>query len=201
MRYRIIASVISVLAAMALSAIPGRAQSAVAGKSVQSPPVELALTYNWAHSNAPPGGCGCFNLNGGSLQLAWPVNRKGIALTAHFAVVDQPDAVSTGNSLTLATFLLGVQYRLAKADSRWQPFAEILAGGSHDSGKMIASNRAAIDAGLTFAGEAGGGLDLRLSRRWLWRVAQVDYLADTVNNGSSNHQNIMRVNAGLALRF
>jgi hypothetical protein len=62
-------------------------------------------------------------------------------------------------------------------------------------------SRRAIDAGLTFAGEAGGGLDLRLGRRWLWRVAQLDYVADTVNNGSNNHQNIMRVNAGLVLRF
>ena len=179
MRYRIIASAISALAAMAISATPGRAQSAVAGTSVQPPPVELALTYNWAHSNAPPGGCGCFNLNGGSLQLALPVARRGFAFTASLAVVDQPNAVSAGNSLTLSTFLVGAQYRLAKSDSRWQPFAEILVGGSHASGNMIASNHTSHNAMLNFAAEAGGGLDVRLSRRWLWRVAQVDYLADT----------------------
>jgi peptidoglycan-associated lipoprotein len=201
MRFRMIASAIFLLAAMALSAASARAQSAVSGKPVASLPVELALTYNWAHSNAPPGGCGCFSLNGAGLQLAWPVGRKGFAFTADISVVDQPNALSTGNSLTLGTFLVGAQYRAAKADRRWQPFAEILAGGSHASGKMIASNPAASGATLNFAGEAGGGLDLRLSRHWLWRAVQADYMAGTVNNGSNNHQNILRVNTGVALRF
>ena len=201
MRIRVIPSVMFLLIALALSADRGGAQSAMSAKSVQSPPLELALTYNWARSNAPPGGCGCFSLNGASLQLAWPVKAKGLAFTASLAVVNQPSALSTGNSLTLGTFLLGAQYRLAKADSRWQPFAEVLAGGARASGKMIASNRAAEGADLTFAGEAGGGRDFRLSRRWLLRAVQVDYLADTVNNGSNNHQNILRVNTGVALRF
>jgi peptidoglycan-associated lipoprotein len=199
MRIRIIASTLLLLAALALFAAASRAQSALPGKPVQ--PLELALTYNWAHSNAPPGNCGCFSLNGAGLQLAWPAERKGFALTADLAVVDQPNALLTGNSLTLGIFLAGAQYRPAKPVRRWQPFAEVLAGFGHASGKMIASSRPAIDANFAFAGEAGGGLDLRLSRRWLWRAAQADYMAATFNNGSNNHQNIFRLNTGIALRF
>ena len=28
--------------------------------------IELGANYNYARTNAPPGGCGCFSLNGGS---------------------------------------------------------------------------------------------------------------------------------------
>jgi peptidoglycan-associated lipoprotein len=34
------------------------------------PRAELALGYTYMHSNAPPCGCGCFNLNGGSATVA-----------------------------------------------------------------------------------------------------------------------------------
>jgi len=195
MRIPALASALFFLAAMAISAAPGKAQSNTPSRSM---PRELALTYNWEHSNAPPGGCGCFGLNGGGLQLAWPLGKKGFALAADFSVVHQPNAVTAGNSITLSTYLAGIQYRPASHGSRWQPFAEILGGAS---GNLVASGSAASNAGLSFAAIAGGGLDLGLSRRWLWRVFQADYLAGTVNNGSNNHQNILRLNTGVALRF
>jgi peptidoglycan-associated lipoprotein len=198
MRIPALASVLFFLAAMAISAIPGKAQS---NTSSQPMPRELSLTYNWEHSNAPPGGCGCFNLNGGGLQLAWPFGKRGFALAADLSVVHQPNAVASGNSITLSNYLAGIQYRPDSHGSRWQPFAEILAGAGHASGSLVASGSAAGNASLSFAAIAGGGLDLGLSRRWLWRAFQADYVAGTVNNGSNNHQNILRLNTGVALRF
>lgn len=201
MRFRIIASAIFLLAVMALFNAQVRAQVVPPSTPDQPPRRELALTYSWARSNAPPGGCGCFNLNGGSVQLAWPLNKKRLALAGDFSVIDQPNAVSVGNSLTLETFLAGVQYRPMNANGRLQPFVEVLAGGSHASGKLITSSPAATNSAINFAGKAGGGLDVHLSNRWWWRAVQADYLATTFNNGSNNHQNILRIDTGVALRF
>src|SRR5271157_5987077 len=105
MRFRIPASAFFLLVAFALSAASGIAQPNLSARPVQTRQLELAFTYNWAHSNAPPGGCGCFNLNGAGLQLALPVGKKGFNLAGDFAIVHQPDAVTAGNSLTLSTFL------------------------------------------------------------------------------------------------
>lgn len=201
MSLRIVISAIFLPTAMALFATSGWAQSTKSGESIRPLPRELALTYNWARSNTPPGGCGCFSLNGASIQLAWPVHNSSFALTANLAVVAQPNALFAGNSLTLGTLLGGAQFRPFKTRHSWQPFAEILVGGSRASGKMLGSSGSADGADLAFAAEAGGGLDLRVSHRWLWRVVQVDYMADMINNGSNNRQNILRVNSGLALRF
>jgi outer membrane immunogenic protein len=32
---------------------------------------DVALTYQYTHSNTQPGDCGCFNLNGGGLSASW----------------------------------------------------------------------------------------------------------------------------------
>jgi hypothetical protein len=47
----------------------------------------------------------------------------------------------------------------------------------------------------------GGGLDLRVNRRFSVRLAEVDYLLTTVHNDTNNHQNNLRISAGAILRF
>lgn len=201
MHFRIIAPAMFLLAVMSIFGAQAQAQAALPVKPNHSAQRELALSYNWAYSNAPPGGCGCFSLNGGSAQLAWPITRTRFSLIADFAMVTQPNALSSGRSLRLDTYLGGAQFRPLDAKSRWQPFAEVLAGGVHASGTMITSSAATRSSALNFAGKAGGGLDLQLSHQWLWRAIQADYLATTVNNGSNDHQNILAVRTGIVLRF
>jgi outer membrane immunogenic protein len=201
MRLRIITPAMFLLAVMSVLVAQAHAQAAQPVKPNQPVPRQLALNYNWAHSNAPPGGCGCFSLNGGSTQLAWPIARTKFSLIADFAMVTQPDALSSGRSLRLDTYLGGAQYRPLKSKGRWQPFAEALIGGVHPSGTMITPNAVTRNPALSFAGTVGGGLDLQLNRRWLWRTAQVNYLATTVNNGVNDHQNVLVVKTGIVLRF
>ncbi len=60
---------------------------------------DLALTYSYIRSNAPPAQCGCFSLNGGSAAFAWPIKSNG------FAVMGDVTAATTSNGSTSVTGL------------------------------------------------------------------------------------------------
>jgi hypothetical protein len=47
----------------------------------------------------------------------------------------------------------------------------------------------------------GGSLDVRANRRFSVRLAEVDYLLTTVHNNTNNHQNDLRISAGVVVRF
>ena len=46
-----------------------------------------------------------------------------------------------------------------------------------------------------------GGLDLRVNPRFSIRLVEADYLLTTFDNGSNNHQNNLRVSAGVVIHF
>jgi len=143
-----------------------RAQQAPAVQT--EPRAELAADYSYLRSNAPPGGCGCFNLNGGSVTFAW-------RLKPSFALV---------------------------GDSSLHPYGQVLVGVAHSSGALVDGDSPAVsNAGAAFAAKVGGGLDLKVSRRFTLRLIEADYLATTFDNGTNNHQNNLQVSAGIVLRF
>ena len=76
----------------------GAAQSTAAS----SPPLrgELALDYSYVHTNAPPGGCTCFGLNGGSATFAWPVRARGFALAGDVTAGHAGSIGGTRSTLT-----------------------------------------------------------------------------------------------------
>ena len=88
----------------AVSARPALAQTSTQLQPSTAPEMpsraELALNYSYLHSNAPPSGCGCFNLNGGSADFAWAIKPGSWALVG--------DVVSghAGNLLPPDTVLL-----------------------------------------------------------------------------------------------
>jgi len=50
------------------AAASAAAQSATPAEGV--PKAEIAVDYSYMRANATPGQCGCFNLNGGSAEVA-----------------------------------------------------------------------------------------------------------------------------------
>jgi peptidoglycan-associated lipoprotein len=185
------------------------ARSALAQKPEQSgtasgnqPHADLALGYSYLHSNAPPGGCGCFNLNGGNATFAWPLRSGQFALAGDVTIAHAGTVSSTGDSLTLSAFTAGVRYLPLKVHSALQPFGQVLAGVAHSSGTLVqGSNPGAANANAAFAGNFGGGLDLRAASRFSIRLAEVDYLLTAFNNGGNNHQNNLRISAGVVIHF
>ena len=83
-----------------------------------------------------------------------------------------------------------------------QAFGQALAGLAHSSGTLVqGSNPGAGNAGAAFAGNFGGGFDLRTTPRFSVRLVEVNYLLTTFDNGSNDHQNNLRISAGVVFRF
>ncbi len=158
--------------------------------------LDIAFDYNYVHSNAPPGGCGCFSLNGGNGSVAWFV-APHVALVADIGGVYTNKANSSGLDLTLTNYLFGarVPYRIRK--SRFETFGQVLIGASHAGGTLAPANA----GGGVFAASAGGGVDFTLTHHIAIRAAEVDYLLTTFPNGSTNTQNNIRAGAGIVFRL
>ncbi len=200
MRLRIKTTFALLLAVAAVSACPAFAQSATANNV--APRADLALGYSYMHSNAPPGGCGCFNLNGGSAAFAWAIKPGSWAVVGDVVSGYAGGTSADGYGLTLSAFTVGVRYMPPVGHFSLHPFGQVLAGVAHSSGTLVqGSNSATSNPGAAFAGNLGGGLDLHVSRRFSIRLVEADYLLTTFDNGSNNHQNNLRISAGVVIHF
>jgi outer membrane immunogenic protein len=95
-----------------------------------------------------------------------------------------------------------VRYLPPMPHSSLQPFGQVLLGLAHSSGTLVqGSNPGAANAGAAFAANLGGGLDLRVTPRFSVRLVEADYLLTTFDNGSNNHQNNLRISAGVVIHF
>jgi outer membrane immunogenic protein len=187
------------MAALSVSRPAANAQT----PAVESHPrAELALDYTFMLSNAPPGGCSCFTLNGGSATFAWPVKTGSFALAGDISVAHGGGISSNDYSLTLSTYTAGVRYRPQLGHRSLQPFGQVLVGLAHSGGSLVQGpTSAASNSGPAFAANVGGGLDLRANRWFSIRLVEADYLVTTFDNGVNDHQNNLRLSAGLVLHF
>ncbi len=201
MRFRIKATFALLLTIAAVSTAPAVAQTP--GQAPNGRPrADLALGYSYVHSNAPPGSCDCFNMNGGNATFAWPMRSGQFALAGDVTVAHAGTVSSTGYNLTLSTFTAGVRYLPPLGHSSLQPFGQVLLGLAHSSGTLVqGSNPGAANAGAAFASTFGGGLDLRVTPRFSIRLVEADYLLTTFDNGSNNHQNNLRISVGGVIHF
>jgi len=192
---------LALLLAIAAVSMPSAARAQ--GKpAVDSPRVELAIDYSYLHSNAPPAGCGCFSMNGGSATIAVPIKSSAFALSGDLTAVHGVNISSAGYDLTLTAYTVGVRYKRAVGQSAWSPFGHALVGGVHDSGSLTQVESGSGSSGTNaFAANLGGGLDLRLNHRFSIRLIEADYLLTTFNNQSNNRQNNARISAGAVIRF
>jgi hypothetical protein len=109
---------------------------------------------------------------------------------------------NSSQSLTLSTFTAGGRYLPRLGHSTLQPFGQVLAGLAHSSGTLVqGSSPGAANAGAAFAAIFGGGVDLRATRRFSVRLIDADYLLTTFDNGSNNHQNNLRISAGVVVHI
>jgi hypothetical protein len=202
MQLRIKYSLALLLTLAAVSTCPLTAQDATQPQPAKPPRAELALGYTYLNSNAPPGSCDCFSLNGGNATFAWMLKPARFALVGDFAIARAGDVADTGNSLSLTTYTAGVRYLPRMHHAGLQPFGQVLVGVAHASGSSVSSQNAATsNAGAAFAGSVGGGLDLHTGPRFAIRLVEADYLVTTFDNGVNDHQNILRISAGVVLRF
>jgi outer membrane immunogenic protein len=163
---------------------------------------DAAITYQWVHTNAGPGQCGCFGLNGGGISGSWNV-RGPWSLVADFSSEYTNSGPPAGNSLTLTSMLAGARYQTPRFPNSWlhgaskvQPFAQVLLGAAHAGGGVAGVG----DASYGFATRIGGGIDVPVSRRFAVR-GQVDYFLTHIANAVNDRQNNFLIGAGIVFHW
>ena len=161
--------------------------------------MELGGNYDYARSNAPPGGCGCFSMNGGGGWFGYNFDHR-LALGGEVGSVRASNIFGASAGLTLTSFLVGPRYSWHRSH-RFSAFAQVLLGGAHSSGALTPGSSGLAGSENAFATTIGGGLDARLARRLALRLFQADYYLTRFPNGANGDQNNLRIGAGVVFRF
>jgi peptidoglycan-associated lipoprotein len=161
---------------------------------------DAAVTYQWVRTNAQPGGCGCIDLNGLGISGSWNV-RSRLAIVTEVSGGFAGKLPSTGNSLTMASYLAGARYSLPQPWMRKrnsvQPFVQLLVGAGHAGGGYAGAG----DGTFAFATRMGGGIDIPVRRHLAIRLVQIDYDLTSFRNSVNDRQNNLLVGSGVVFRW
>jgi outer membrane immunogenic protein len=177
----------------------GNLYAPAARAQTETPKLDVGVAYNYIRANGPPGGCGCFAMNGGSAWVGFRVSG-GFSAVGEFSGQYASDVNATGEDLALYSYLFGPRYTLLKSD-RWQPFGQVLVGGAHASGTFEPSLSGGSGSYNSLAMVAGGGLDVHVSPHIGIRAIEADYYLTRFPNGVNTRQNNLRISAGFIFRF
>ena len=175
---------------------------------------------------------GSFFMNGGSGQFVYNFNKMFSGVVDLGAVHANNDVLHLDNRVnnTTSFFLFGPRISYHRS-SHWSPYFQVLFGGAERSlsrqvGVITGSNiplppvvtphdplfpgpgvdiTAKVTASQTvFAMTAGGGLDIKVSKRFTLRPIAADYMLTRFNNlltGNNADQNNLRLSAGIVFTF
>jgi hypothetical protein len=162
----------------------------------------LELTYDFVRTNGPEGNCGCIHLNGGGAAVVYPLRHSDFSLVGRLGATHGGGIGALGYDLTLFTYTAGARYLPRMRRSAFQPYVELQVGGVEASGSLAnAPSLAGNGIGAAFAATAGGGVDLNLHKRISFKLIDAEYMATNYANGDSDHQNNLRIGAGVVLSF
>jgi outer membrane immunogenic protein len=164
------------------------------------PSNEIALDYTYVHTNAPPGGCGCFSMNGGSGSYTYHFGPQ-FATVIEVGAVHASKIDGTGLDLTLTSYLGGPRFYYRRPHARFVPYGQILLGAVRATGGLAPANSGGSSSSTVFGSTLGGGVEFNVSHAITLRVAQVDYFVTTFDNKADDHQNNLRISAGVAYHF
>jgi outer membrane protein OmpA-like peptidoglycan-associated protein len=184
---------------------PKDAKTASAPKSGADPHIKPGTDYphweafvGYSFFDFRPGSTvpGTVHANGGSASIAYNLNHW-FGIVGDFGGYHAGTINNTSVDATGFSYMFGprVTYR---NNSMVTPFAQVLFGGAW-ANQSLSPNAASSNA---FSLAAGGGFDMRLTKHFSWRMAQVEYVMTTFNNPSgSSPQNNVRFSSGLLIRW
>ena len=168
---------------------------------------ELAITYDVERAKASNTACGCFWLNGATLEGSMTLYH-GLGVVGNFTgeTGSVPASSGSGGSsvgLTQFNYLAGPRYTFAAKKLPAHPlgFVDVLVGGAHATNGVFPATGGSTSTANSIAVQAGAGLDLIFSRGLGIRVAELDYVHTALPNNASNSQNNFRVAFGLVYKF
>lgn len=159
--------------------------------------IAVGMNYTYVRTNLTPD-CNCFGLNGGGAEVQFGLRR-------HLALVGDITATHSGGitvnhyDLTQVTYTGGLRY-FPPSSKRVHAFGDLLFGGAHASGSL--SPQATGHGGANaFAFETGGGVGIAVGQRWTLVPVRISYLLTNFSNGRDDHQNDLRLSAGVRMRI
>jgi len=164
--------------------------------------IDLGVTYAPERAQLVPGSC-CFWLQGGGGDAAVTFWRGfGIAtgLTGEHISNYAP-----GMDVNKIAYLAGPRYTYAAwarhsgtADrARLQLFGQGLFGGVHAFDGVFPTSSGTTPTANSFALQAGGGIDLLLTKHIGVRLVEADYVRTALPNGAANAQDDLRLVFGV----
>ena len=159
---------------------------------------EFAVTYAAERANVAPESCACFWLRGGAVDAA-VLFFHGLGVAVDFDGEHTAD-IASGVSVSTIALEAGPRYDIA-LHRHAELFTQALFGevrgfdGLYPRGARISASSNA------FAMQFGGGLNLFPGRRFGVRAIGASYARSTLPNDAGNHQNDLRLEAGVTYRF
>jgi peptidoglycan-associated lipoprotein len=179
-----------VLIAVVVMGAVARAQTVAPGRDG----VSLSITYDTLGSNIT--NTNRFWMQGGAAEVTGNFFH-GFGATA--SVLGLHTANSGGGvpvNLVVATFGPSYTYRRRRVGV----FAHGMVGEADGFAGVYPQAGGATPSANSLAVQAGGGVDVGVSRHLAVRVVQVDYLRTQLPNSLSNVQNSLRLGVGIVLR-
>jgi peptidoglycan-associated lipoprotein len=138
-------------------------------------------------------------MNGGSGWIAVNFSHS-LGIVGEVASQHASNISGSSADLTLTSFLAGPRYTWGHA-FHFAPFAQVLLGGAHASGSLAPGSSGLPGSANSFGMIAGGGLDIGLTRHIALRAFEADYYLTRFDNGVNDHQNNLRIAAGVIIRL
>jgi hypothetical protein len=162
--------------------------------------VDVGVTYAAERAQIAPGSCGCFWLQGGGADVALSL-WKGFGASASVTGAYATNYFS-GIDVNKIAYMGGLRYTyknwiLGSRRPHLQIFGEALLGGVHAFSGAFPSSTGLTATANSFALQAGGAINLVLSRRIGARLLQADYVRTQLPNNYSKSQNDLRLAIGV----
>ena len=170
--------------------------------------VDLAVTLVVVQA-AHVAGAADFRLYGGSIEVHADFFH-GLGAVANVTEVHENTTSPLLAPLDLVTVTFGPRYTFAPklGKRRVSVFAQALVGEANGFHSLFATGtgpaippNGTTDSANSLAVQAGGGLDVRVTRRFSVRAFEADYLRTQLPNGSNNTQSNVRFAAGVVFRI
>jgi hypothetical protein len=169
----------------------------VAAQLINGPAsVDLGVNYTADVSNASPGVCGCFAMQGGGVNARLGLTDR-LSAVADFSVVNTSRVPSTNFGLGLITLMAGPQLRYRVG--RYTSYGQVLLGAVRGFDSVFPASSS--NSPTSFVFEAGAGSEIRIHPKFSTRLIEVDYMHTGLPNNSNNWQNHLKIAAGLIYHF
>lgn len=192
----------SVLLAGAMMITAGVLAQSAAAQTTAAPPergrLEVSVTYGALLSNAITSDR--FWMQSGSVEVEGPFYH-GLGAVADIGGMYTGNIKSSRVGLDLVTATFGLRYTWVPMKKRYEFFGQGLLGEANGFHGLFPTPTGAADSSNSMAVEAGGGMNVALSRRMALRAFEISWLRTQLPNSDTNVQNNVRFGAGVVFRF